>query len=50
MKTLHSEEKFRGRVVRLTVDTIELPNGYPTDFEIVHHPGGAAIVAIVAVI
>ena len=46
MKTLHSEEKFRGRVVRLTVDTIELPNGYRTDFEIVHHPGGAAIVAI----
>ena len=33
-------------MVRLTVDTIELPNGYRTDFEIVHHPGGAAIVAV----
>jgi 8-oxo-dGTP pyrophosphatase MutT (NUDIX family) len=46
VKTLHSVEKFRGRVVRLTVDTLELPNGYRTDFEIVHHPGGAAIVAL----
>lgn len=46
MKTLRSEEKFRGRVVRLTVDTLELPNGHRTDFEIVHHPGGAAIVAV----
>lgn len=46
MKTLHSEEKFRGRVVRLTVESLELPNGYRADFEIVHHPGGAAIVAL----
>ena len=46
MKTLRSEEKFRGRVVRLTVDTLELPNGESADFEIVHHPGGAAVVAI----
>jgi 8-oxo-dGTP pyrophosphatase MutT (NUDIX family) len=45
-KTLLSKEIFRGRVVRLTVDTIELPNGYRADFEIVHHPGGAAIVAL----
>lgn len=46
MKTLQSKEVFRGRVLRLTVDRLELPNGHQTDFEIAHHPGGAAIVAI----
>ena len=44
--TLASIEKFRGRVLRLTVDTLELPNGHRADFEIAHHPGGAAIVAL----
>lgn len=35
-----------GRVIRVTVDTVTLPNGHRTELEIVHHPGGAAIVAI----
>lgn len=45
--TLHdSSEKFRGRVIRVTVDDVTLPNGHRTALEIVHHPGGAAVVAI----
>jgi len=37
---------FKGRVVSLTVDEVTLPNGHRATLEIVHHPGGAAIVAI----
>lgn len=37
---------FRGRVISLTVDEVTLPNGHRTGLEIIHHPGGAAIVAI----
>jgi 8-oxo-dGTP pyrophosphatase MutT (NUDIX family) len=37
---------FRGRVVTLTVDEVTLPNGYRAGLEIIHHPGGAAAVAI----
>lgn len=39
-------EIYAGRVVRLNVETVELPNGHRTDLEIMHHPGGAAVVAI----
>ena len=35
-----------GRVIRVSIDTVTLPNGHRTDLEIVHRPGGAAIVAI----
>jgi ADP-ribose pyrophosphatase len=37
---------FRGRVVTVNVETVRLPNGHVTDLEIIHHPGGAAIVAL----
>jgi ADP-ribose pyrophosphatase len=37
---------FKGRVVTLTVDEVTLPNGHRAALEIIHHPGGAAIVAI----
>jgi len=37
---------FRGRVITLDVETVELPNGHRAELEIVHHPGGAAVVAI----
>jgi len=43
---LSSREMFRGRITRLTVDTVELPNGHRADLEILHHPGGAAAVAL----
>ena len=38
--------KFRGRVVTVNVETVTLPTGAVADFEIIHHPGGAAVVAI----
>ena len=41
-QTLH----FTGRVVRVTTDEVVLPNGHRTQLEVVHHPGGAAAVAL----
>ncbi len=41
-----TREVFAGRVVRLNVETVELPNGHRIDLEILHHPGGAAVVAL----
>ncbi|MDL2324109.1 NUDIX hydrolase [Ruminococcaceae bacterium OttesenSCG-928-A16] len=43
---LTSETIFEGRVVRLTVDTVTLENGNTSTREIVHHGGGAAVVAL----
>jgi 8-oxo-dGTP pyrophosphatase MutT (NUDIX family) len=40
---------FRGRVITVNVETVRLPNGHVAELEIIHHPGGAAIVAIDAV-
>jgi ADP-ribose pyrophosphatase len=37
---------FEGRVVTLNVERVRLPNGRCADLEIVHHPGGAAVVAL----
>lgn len=39
-------EVYDGRVIRLTVEHVRLPNGAVAALEIVHHPGGAAVVAI----
>jgi 8-oxo-dGTP pyrophosphatase MutT (NUDIX family) len=37
---------YEGRVIKVSVDTVELPNGMRVPLEIVRHPGGAAAVAI----
>lgn len=37
---------FEGRVIKVSVDTVDLPNGVRLPLEIVRHPGGAAVVAI----
>jgi 8-oxo-dGTP pyrophosphatase MutT (NUDIX family) len=37
---------FTGRVILVNVETVRLPNGHVAELEIIHHPGGAAIVAI----
>jgi len=37
---------YTGKIIRLTVDTVELPNGSTAELEIMHHPGGAAVVAL----
>ncbi|MDX1390475.1 MAG: NUDIX hydrolase, partial [Acidobacteriota bacterium] len=49
MKTgelLDSKKIFDGRVVRLSVDRIRLPNGKETELEIIRHRGAAAVVPV----
>jgi 8-oxo-dGTP pyrophosphatase MutT (NUDIX family) len=41
-QTLH----FSGRIIRVTTDEVVLPNGHRSLLEVVHHPGGAAVVAL----
>ncbi len=43
---LDSQEVFSGRLVRVTVDTVTLPNGEPARREVVHHAGAVAAVPI----
>lgn len=37
---------YRGQIIELTLETPTLPNGTQPTLEIVHHPGGAATVAL----
>jgi len=37
---------FDGRVVHLSVDRVELPNGKTTELEVISHPGAAAMVPL----
>ena len=37
---------YQGRIVRLELEEVRLPNGVTAELEIVHHPGGAAAVAL----
>jgi ADP-ribose pyrophosphatase len=41
-----SETVYRGAIVELHRDDVRLPNGEHVEFEIVRHPGGAAVVAL----
>jgi|HubBroStandDraft_1064217.scaffolds.fasta_scaffold00576_10 8-oxo-dGTP pyrophosphatase MutT (NUDIX family) len=41
-RTVH----YRGRVVTVSTDLVQLPNGRRAELEVVHHPGGAAAVAL----
>ncbi len=43
---LKRESIYQGRVIELALETVELPNGDQVELEIVHHPGGAAAVAL----
>lgn len=45
-KTIASEEVFAGRIIKVRVDTVELPNGNTSTREIVSHPGGVGIIAM----
>ena len=45
-KKLSSQLIYDGRILRLHVDTVELPNGKRAIREVADHPGGVAIVAI----
>lgn len=37
---------FSGRIIDVDIERVELPNGSGMELEIVHHPGGAAVVAL----
>lgn len=43
---LHSRKIFQGKIVTLNLEDVQLPDGTHSTLEIVHHPGGAAVVAI----
>lgn len=45
-KTIQSELKFKGRIITLQVDEVELPNGKTSNREIVKHPGAVAVIAV----
>ncbi len=45
-KTLSSKKIYDGRVVKLVVDDVLLPNGKPSKREIVKHSGAVAVVAV----
>lgn len=41
-----ADHGFGGRIIDATIDRVTLPNGVECDLEIIHHPGGAAAVAV----
>lgn len=40
------EPIYQGKVIEVAVETVELPDGQAVALEMVHHPGGAAAVAL----
>lgn len=45
-KTVSTDVKFEGRILKLRVDTVELPDGTTSTREIIEHPGGVAVIAV----
>lgn len=41
-----SQERFSGRLIRITVDRVRLQSGSEAEREVVHHPGGVGVVAL----
>src|SRR5256885_5976053 len=46
MKPDRQTLQFAGHVISVTTDEVVLPNGHRAVLEVVHHPGGAATVAL----
>ncbi len=46
MKPENRTVHFKGRVISVSTDEVVLPNGHRAALEVVHHPGGAAVVAV----
>ena len=42
-KTLSSEQKFDGKIVKLYVDSVELEDGKKSFREVIKHPGGVCV-------
>ncbi|TCS84072.1 NUDIX hydrolase [Tepidibacillus fermentans] len=45
-KTVSSQQIFDGKIIKVFVDTVELPNGKHATREIVRHPGAVGILAV----
>jgi len=45
-RTLSSEAIYDGRIIKLRVDSVELPNGKTARREVIRHPGAVAIVPL----
>ena len=45
-KTLASRRVFQGRLLRIDVDTVSLPNGDESVREVVRHPGGVCVLPL----
>ena len=45
-KTLSTEQKFDGKVVKLFVDRVELENGDTAIREVIKHPGGVCVLPL----
>ncbi len=43
---LGEKEVYRGRILRLSLETVRLPNGGVCELEMVRHPGAAAVVPV----
>jgi 8-oxo-dGTP pyrophosphatase MutT (NUDIX family) len=46
MPLLSLTHVFSGRVIQVNIERVQLPNGNVADLEMIHHPGGAAVVAV----
>ncbi len=44
--TVGTETIFEGKIIKVRLDTVRLPNGKDATREIVEHPGGVAVVAL----
>lgn len=45
-KTVSTEQIFKGKIISLQVDEVELPNGKLSKREIVRHPGAVGLIAL----
>lgn len=45
-KTIKSRTIFEGKIIKVKVDTVELPDGNTVTRELVEHPGGVAVIAV----
>ncbi|MFC4617878.1 NUDIX domain-containing protein [Camelliibacillus cellulosilyticus] len=45
-RTIGSRVIFKGKIIELKVDEVELPNGETATREIVKHPGAVAVIAV----
>lgn len=45
-KTVSTKRVFEGRMIKLRVDTVLLPNGETATREVIEHPGAVAVIAL----